>query len=81
MGVEETIGKLETLKALTPHEINISSLDHRGRKTTKLVGNTDPSNYVKGQHRLYEFEFKEPQFVSNNRIQPQPATSCTMPST
>ena len=67
MSVEEDIEELESLKILTPHEINISYLDHRGRKTTKLVGNASQENHVKGQHRTYEFEFKEPQFVS--RIQ------------
>ncbi|WP_290524722.1 hypothetical protein [Alcanivorax sp.] len=64
MSVDEEIGELETLMASAPHEINISFLDHRGRKTTKLVGNTSEKNFVKGQNRTYEFEFKEPQFVS-----------------
>ncbi|MEX1198896.1 MAG: hypothetical protein WEB57_13690 [Pseudohongiellaceae bacterium] len=67
MSVEKDIGELEALKVSAPHEINLSYLDHRSRKTTKLVGNTSEQNYVKGQHRTYEFEFKEPQFVT--RIQ------------
>lgn len=64
MSVEKDIGELEALNVSVPHDINISHLDHRGRKTTKLVGNTSQENHVKGQHRTYEFEFKEPQFVS-----------------
>lgn len=67
MTIEENIEELETLKVSAPHEIKLSYLDHRSRKTTKLVGNTCEENYVKGQHRTYEFEFKEPQFVT--RIQ------------
>ena len=65
MGAEEDIGQLESLSVFSPHDIDIQSLDHRGRKTTKLVGNTSESNHIKGQHRKYEFEFKEAQFVSS----------------
>ncbi|WP_420467810.1 hypothetical protein [Panacagrimonas sp.] len=68
MSVDSDIGELETLKTSAPHEINISFLDHRGRKTTKLVGNTSEENHVKGRHRTYEFEFKELQFVSRIQI-------------
>jgi len=68
MSIEEDIGELEALKVSAPHEINLSYLDHRSRKTTKLVGNTSEQNYVKGQHRTYEFEFKEPQFVTRIQI-------------
>lgn len=64
MSVEQDIGELEALKVSAPHDLDISYLDHRGRKTTKLVANTSPENHVKGQHRNYKFEFKEPQFVS-----------------
>lgn len=68
MSVEEGIAKLEALKVSSPHEISISYLDHRSRRTTKLVGNTSKENYVKGQHRTYEFEFKEPQFVTQIQL-------------
>lgn len=67
MSVEKDIEELETLKVSAPHEITLSYLDYRNRKTTRLVGNTSKDNYVKGQHRTYEFEFKEPQFIT--RIQ------------
>lgn len=65
MSAEEDIGGLESLTVFSPHEIDIQALDHRGRKTTRLVGNTSESNHVKGQHRKYEFEFKEAQFISS----------------
>lgn len=68
MSVEKDIGELEALKVSAPHEIDVSYLDHRGRKTTKLVSNTSEENYVKGQRRAYEFEFKEPQFVTQIQI-------------
>ncbi|MBQ0794505.1 hypothetical protein [Zhongshania sp.] len=64
MSVEEEIVKLEGLTVSSPHAISIEYLDHRGRKTTKLVGNASDENHIKSQHRTYEFEFKEPQFVS-----------------
>lgn len=64
MSVEEEIAKLEGLTVASPHAISIEYLDHRGRKTTKLVGNASDENHIKSQHRTYEFEFKEPQFVS-----------------
>lgn len=64
MSVEEEIDELEALTVFSPHAISIDYLDHRGRKTTKLVGNTSDENHIKSQHRTYEFEFKEPQFVS-----------------
>lgn len=64
MSVEEEIAELEGLTVASPHAISIEYLDHRGRKTTKLVGNTSDENHIKSQHRTYEFEFKEPQFVS-----------------
>ena len=68
MSVEKDIGELEALKVSAPHEIDVSYLDHRGRKTTRLVSNTSEENYVKGQRRAYEFEFKEPQFVTQIQI-------------
>lgn len=64
MSVEEEIAKLEGLTVASPHAISIEYLDHRGRKTTKLVGNANDENHIKSQHRTYEFEFKEPQFIS-----------------
>lgn len=68
MSVEKEISELETLKVSAPHELNIYYFDHRGRKTTKLIGNTSKENYVKGQHRTYEFEFKEPHYVSRVQL-------------
>ena len=68
MNAEKDIEVMESLEVSTPHEINIIHLDHRGRKTTKLVGNTTEYNYIKGQHRKYEIEFKEPIFVSRIKL-------------
>lgn len=68
MSVEKDIEELAALKVSAPHDIKIHYLDYRGRKTTKLVGNTSEENYVKGQHRTYEFELKEPQFISRIQI-------------
>jgi hypothetical protein len=64
MSVEEEIAELEGLTVASTHAISIEYLDHRGRKTTKLVGNASDESHMKSQHRAYEFEFKEPQFVS-----------------
>ena len=65
MTAEEDLKKLSLQRVLSPHEIKISHMDHRGRKTTKLVGNTTSSNYIKSQNRTYEFEFEEPLFISH----------------
>lgn len=49
-------------------EIDASFLDQQSRKTTKLVNNSSEVNFQKGKSRDFNFNFKEPVFVSEIRI-------------
>ncbi len=38
-------------------------------KSTKLINNTDPENYMKGRSQAYRYELKDPVFVSSIEVQ------------
>lgn len=51
-----------------PHNIEVDFFSERSRKTTKLVNNNDPGNFVKGRNSWYSFSFLEPVFLTELSI-------------
>ena len=48
--------------------IPITCFNKRANKTTRLVNNIDPSNFLKGKNQWYAFEFESPIFAKEIRI-------------
>lgn len=48
--------------------LSLNRFNKRTKKATKLIENADPSNFVKGQHREYSFDLKEPTFVQHIEV-------------
>ena len=60
----DVLGELQSSELKSSAPLSLSRFNKRTNKTTKLIDNGDPSNFLKGQNREYFFELKEQTFIS-----------------
>lgn len=48
--------------------IPVTCFNKRTNKTTQLVNNIDPTNFLKGRNKWYCFEFESPVFVKEIKV-------------
>jgi len=68
MDEKSILNEIIEFDTLENTEIDASFLDQQSRKTTKLINNSSEENFQKGKSREFNFNFKEPVFVSEIRI-------------
>lgn len=68
MDEKSILNEIIEFDTLDNTEIDISFLDQQSRKTTKLINNTSEDNFQKGKSREFNFNFREPVFVSEIRV-------------
>lgn len=54
--------------AIHPHPISIEFFSKAHNKTTKLINNSVPDFSIEGQHRWYDYSFKQPAYLTEIRI-------------